>query len=230
MYKITPIICTIMSSLILFLELGTVFDEVGSLPAFIFVLLLIINIIPIIITGIIALIAKKYKLGKAIYTTLSTILIMIAFVYLIIFGFGMTGAALFWDTTPKQPAKSKYNKELANIKSQYNNNGFEHFPENLPKNAEDYFFEIENSFDGEDTHYVTFTTDRSFVEKELSDKCDTIYTKNELYENDITIYTSKFSYADEYCIIHKSTKTQRYVSGIATDKNHEQIYYFYGNY
>ena len=43
-------------------------------------------------------------------------------------------------------------------------------------------------------------------------------------------YTDKFPEAEEFCILHKSKQEELYSTGIATNKDHNVIYYFYANY
>ena len=43
-------------------------------------------------------------------------------------------------------------------------------------------------------------------------------------------YINNFSDANEYCILHHPSKNERYTTGLATNKEHNLIYYFYANY
>ena len=54
----------------------------------------------------------------------------------------------------KSPPKEKYYEKIYNITSKVYR--IEHFPKEIPLNAENYFFKAEKSFDGFDIHYLKF--------------------------------------------------------------------------
>ena len=152
--------------------------------------------------------------------------------FLFFVGFGMVVATLFWNTTPKEPKIENYQSELYKIKSQYNNQAFDHFPQAIPKNAEDYYFYIENSFDGYDTHYLKFKANSAYINNELKQKClSSPITKEQVdKENMLSYYTLKFDEGSQYCLLHKRITGEQYTTGIATNNEHNVIYYFYANY
>lgn len=228
---VNKIFLTIISTLaVLFycFELLLIYDEIGSIPTFILICMLIINIIPIIFLLFIHFLSKKFNWKKVVNILVNIFLLICNFLYFLFIGFGSIGVLLFWDTTPRIPKQENYTKSLYKIQSEYQNNKFNHFPETLPENITDYDFFIENSFDGEDTHYLKFKTNPTYVNKELQEKCNNKTVSKESVSN--RFYTNKFSEAEEFCIIHKSKQEELYSTGIATNKDHNIIYYFYANY
>lgn len=224
-FIVLTIIITVLFSLVEFL---IVFDEVGSIPDFIFFAQLILKTIPILVLLFINFLAKKFNWKKVITIIVNILFLVLTFFYFFFISFVSMAVFLFWDTTPKIPKQDNYVKSLSKIKSQYRDNEFDHFPDVLPKNITDYYFFIENSFDGEDTHYLKFRTDSSYINNELKEKCNNkTVPKNTISE---WFYTCKFPEVNEYCILHRAQTGERYSTGIATNKERNIIYYFYANY
>lgn len=232
MYKIFSIIISIIAFLLLLLELFILYDEIGSISFFNVIFFIILNIIPTIILFIIGLIAKKYNWNKTINICTNVIFLILSILYFLFISLGMLVATLFLDTTPREPKVENYQTELNKIKSKYSIPVFAHFPETLPENIEDYYFFIENSFDGYDTHYLKFKTSTQYINNELKNKCNNKLTSKEYIKsiNYTTYYTATLQDAEQYCILHKRTNKEHYTTGLATNKEHNIIYYFYANY
>ena len=159
MNKIFLIITIVIAVILFSLELLFVWAEIGSISSPAFSILFIINIIPILVVLFIKFLAQKFNWTKTVNLCVNLIILTIAFFYFVFFGFcTLVGISLF-DSTPRIPQKDDYTKSLLKIQSEYQNDGFNHFPPKLPDNVTDYYFFIENSFDGEDTHYLKFKTD-----------------------------------------------------------------------
>ena len=184
---------------------------------------------PVFIIQIIKLIFQKFKWNMDICLAIcgSIWLTIMAFVGLTIYA-GMA----FWDTTPTEPKIKDYKSELRKIKSQYENPEFDHFPQTLPNDIEDYYFYIENSFDGEDTHYLRFKINSEYVNNELKQKCiNPIITRRELKNMDVIASNSPiYEGTSQYCLLHAKHDSGRYITGIATNDEHSLIYYFVKNY
>lgn len=228
MNKIFLTIISTLTVLLYCFEMLLVYSEIGTITAVIFVFMLIINIIPIIFLLFIHSLSKKFNWGKVVNITVNIFILICAFIYFLFISFGALGVLLFFDTTPRTPKQDNYAKSLSKIQSEYQNDKFKHFPTVLPEKYLDYDFFIENSFDGEDTHYLKFKTDSGYINNELKEKCNNKTVPKESVSN--WFYTSKFPDADEYCIIHKSKQGELYSTGIATSKERNVIYYFYANY
>ena len=125
---------------------------------------------------------------------------------------------------------TKYDKMHKKVKKYYDIN---HFPEKLPSNAINYYFQFEDAFDGYNDYYVRFSVDKNYIKNEknkFEDKCDKSVNKE--YFNDFHFRTldSELINADNLCILHKSTGNERYTSGISIYNDTNTIYYFFANY
>ena len=125
---------------------------------------------------------------------------------------------------------TKYAKMHKKVKNYYDIN---HFPEKLPSNATDYYFQFEDSFDGYNDYYVRFSTDKTYIENEknkFKGRCDK--SINNDYFNDFHFRTldSELINSGDLCILHKSTDNERYTSGISIYNDTNTIYYFFANY
>lgn len=184
---------------------------------------------PVFIIQIIKLIFQKFKWNMNICLAICGSMMYIAIIFI---GFTIFAGMAFWDTTPTEPKIKNYKSELRNIKSQYKNPEFDHFPQTLPNDIEDYYFFIENSFDGEDTHYLRFKINSEYVNNELKQKCiNPIITQKELKNMDILASNSTiYEGTSQYCLLHTKHDSGRYITGIATNDEHTLIYYFVKNY
>lgn len=195
----------------------------------------LIFLIPPLIMFILKKIATHYK-WKSITIILSSIFIgIILFICSFLVEAGIIIGAEFWNTEPKTPIQSEYSSELKKLKRYYPNNELAHFPEEIPENAQNYYFFIENSFDGHDTHYLKFSENKNYINnvmKEYKPKCS-IYTDSKNFDKyDVTIYTNEIRNTDKICILHKaaSKDDERYTTGIAVNDTTNTIYYFIANY
>ena len=232
MYKIFIIIITIIAFAYISIELFIIKDETGSLDLFNVLIFTVLNLIPPLILLVIGLIAKKFNWNKVVNICVNIVWFVLAMLFLFFIGFGMVVAMLFWNTTPKEPKIENYQSELCKIKSQYKIPAFDHFPEILPNNIDDYYFVIENSFDGYDTHYLKFKADSGYINNELKQKCISRPITREQVdkENLLSYYTLKFGEGSQYCLLHKRIPGEQYTTGIATNNEHNVIYYFYANF
>ncbi len=142
-----------------------------------------------------------------------------------------------FNTDPTTPSKSAYERNLDRITLDYTPEYFKHFPKKLPEDISDYYFFLENSFDGYDIFYLRFTKDKEYVDSEIMRKCPSteLLKEEQLPSVGHTEYISRLSSegAKEYCIIHKSNHdipNNSFSSGIATNSDHNTIYYFSTNY
>ena len=184
---------------------------------------------PVFIIQVIKLIFQKFKWDMNVCLAICS---SIAYIAIVFIGLTIFGGMSFWDTTPIEPKIKNYKSELSKIKSQYKNQAFNHFPQTLPNDIEDYYFYIENSFDGEDTHYLRFKINSKYVNNELKQKCiNPIITRREL--NNMYVLASNspiYEGTSQYCLLHTKRDNGRYITGIATNDEHSLIYYFVKNY
>lgn len=125
----------------------------------------------------------------------------------------------------------KYHQAIQKIKKDSKINGMSHFPQKIPENAQNYYFKIEDAFDGYDTHYVKFDADKTYIDSIIKkSKCEILASKNDINKYNVNIYSSELQNADEICILHKSTQKERYTSGISVYNDTKTIYFFYSNF
>lgn len=191
--------------------------------------LITILLMPVLIIQIIKLIFQKFKWDMNICLAICGSMMYIAIVFI---GLTIFAGMAFWDTSPTEPKIKNYKSELRKIKSQYENPEFDHFPQTLPNDIEDYYFYIENSFDGEDTHYLRFKINSEYVNNELKQKCiNPMITRRELKNMDVIASNSPiYEGTSQYCLLHTNHDSGRYITGIATNEAHSLIYYFVKNY
>lgn len=192
---------------------------------------IIILFIPIVIIQIFYFLSHKLNWSYKTKNSICSILTILNFIYYSILFVLITINSLEEENfIPITPSAENYSKELNVIKEKYSDGTYNHFPEFLPSNISDYYFIIEKSFDGENTDYLKFRTDKSYIDNEMRKECQYKLKKEEINRNYFWINPNKFEYADEYCILHMRNQTETYTTGIAADKEHQIIYYFRINF
>lgn len=109
-----------------------------------------------------------------------------------------------------------------------------HFPNEIPKEAKDYYFHLEKSFRGYDIQYLKFRINESYIDKIIDENKDKIAHK--LNRNNIDNYYKYVPYRnmndDIHCTIYilkNENNDDNYTSGIITSKTGE-ILFFYSNF
>ena len=170
------------------------------------------------------------KLSKSKFKTFAAnIFKFFVFIGLLVFLFA--GMIIFHSLKNRDIKISKYHEILKEIKTDTKTGDFSFFPQEIPTNATNYFFKKENSFDGYNTHYVKFDTDKAYIDNVLKkNKCEILTTKDKITDYDVNIYPPELKNADRICVLHKSTRYNKYTSGISIYDNTNTIYFFYANF
>lgn len=225
---VTIIISALVSILILFQ--GIDFIKVFGL------VLIIIVVIPLVFFVVLKNISKKYR-WKIITTNIITSLLIIFSLFHLLFVemffFALKSDFLFpFSMGPKLPKISEYSREIESLKKKHGFYKMRHFPDKIPDDASNYYFQIENAFDGNNTDYVKFDSNEKYINDVLNKykKDCVIYAINEnLYKSGIKIYINELGPNDNICILHKKQNNEVYTSGFATKKPNT-IIFFYTNF
>ena len=226
----------IFFAVVCFLLLCCLFAYKAFFDVFYSLICLIFCMLPVAGYYFLNFLAKRFNWNKLTKIVAGVLLIIFSlFYWFVVMVF--TLAIDFFDSTPTTPSKSGYEQNLRRIAMDYTSEYFKHFPKKLPEDISDYYFFLENSFDGYDVFYLRFTKDKDYVDAEISQKCPNteLLTAEQLPSTGHTEYISRLSSegAKEYCIIHKSNwdiPNNAFTSGIATNSDHDTIYYFSTNY
>ena len=135
----------------------------------------------------------------------------------------------------KSPPKEKYYEKISNITSRLYR--IEHFPKEIPSNAENYFFKAEKSFDGFDIHYLKFNiNDKNYFDQIIKNNKNKIYKKleyNKVYKHyrdlEIGINIEENPNTTLY-ILKNQNNDLSYTSGFIISKADNLIVFFYANY
>lgn len=188
-------------------------------------------LIPVFSFVFINIIAKIFKWQKAIIDVFSLVLLVITFLYLVIVEIYLLVGLQLFSNGPIKPPMSRYEVSIKKLKNKEWKHGLDHFPVKLPQNIRNYYLQVETSFDGYDTHYVKFDTNKTYIDSVLKQNdCKIRTTKTKIDSYDINFYISELKEADEICILHKSTQEKVYTSGISVYNNTNTIYFFYSNF
>ena len=125
---------------------------------------------------------------------------------------------------------TKYDKMHKKVKSYYD---ITHFPEKLPSNATDYYFEFEDSFRGYNNYYVKFSTSGDYITAEkdkFKTQCKILTDKNHFRDIRPRAMSLEIENADETCFLSTSSYGDKYTSGISIYNDTNTIYYFFANY
>ena len=124
---------------------------------------------------------------------------------------------------------TQYDKMHKKVKNYYS---ITHFPEKLPSNATNYYFQFEDAFDGYNDYYVRFSADKTYIENEknkFKGKCDKSITKEYFNNFHFSTLDKELINADELCILHKSTDKEIFTSGISIYNDTNTLYYLFAN-
>lgn len=135
----------------------------------------------------------------------------------------------------KSPPKEKYYEKISNITSRLYR--IEHFPKEIPSNAENYFFKAEKSFDGFDIHYLKFNiNDKNYFDQIIKNNKNKIYKKleyNKVYKHysdlEASINIEENPNTTLY-ILKNQNNDLSYTSGFIISKTDNLIVFFYANY
>jgi hypothetical protein len=125
---------------------------------------------------------------------------------------------------------TKYDKMHKKVKKYYDIN---HFPEKLPSNATDYYFQFEDSFRGYNNYYVKFSTSGDYITAEkdkFKTQCKILTDKNHFRNIRPRPMSLEIEEADETCFLSISSYGDKYTSGISIYNDTNTIYYFFANY
>lgn len=124
----------------------------------------------------------------------------------------------------------RYEVSLKKLKNKEWKYGLDHFPEKLPQEIKNYYFQIETSFDGYDTHYVKFDTDKTYIDSLLKhSKCKIRTSKDKIDNYCIDFYMSELKEADKICILHKKTQQEVYTSEMERTRGYDKYYHAKAN-
>lgn len=170
------------------------------------------------------------KISKSKFKMLATNIFK-SIVIIGLLGFLFAGIRIFNSLKDRDINVSKYPEMLEEIKADTKIGDFSFFPKEIPQNATSYYFRLENSFDGYNTHYVKFNIDKPYIDNVLKNsKCEILTTKDKINSYDVNIYSSELQNADIICVLHKGTKDNEYTSGISVYNDTNTIYFFYSNF
>ena len=127
------------------------------------------------------------------------------------------------------PSKINYSNSVNTLKKREGAERLSHFPKKIPQNAKNYFMQIESSFDGYDMNYLSFETDKAYVNRMFNNyekNCKILGSYRELTDKGIIIYINSLDDNDKICIL----KNEGYTSGLIFAQTGSKIYFFYSNY
>lgn len=203
--------------------------ESGYIPHYNAILLITGSFLILAVTKIVS---NKFKQNKRIEKAVSGVLILTNLFYAGLVCYYLF--ADFLDDSPVYPPLSVYGNSLNKLKSKQSNEkvkGLDHFPAEIPENANNYNFQIEKSFDGYNTHYLKFDADQAYIDSIMKkSKCEISANKNNIDKFDVNVYPAELQNADEICVLHKSTQDKPYTSGVSVYKKTNTIYFFYANF
>ena len=125
---------------------------------------------------------------------------------------------------------TQYDKMHKKVKNYYS---ITHFPEKLPSNATNYYFEFEDAFDGYNNYYVKFSTSGDYITAEkdkFKTQCKILTDKNHFRDIRPRPMSLEIEEADETCFLSISSYADKYTSGISIYNDTNTIYYFFANY
>ena len=125
----------------------------------------------------------------------------------------------------------KYDVQLLSVTHR-----IKHFPKEIPTNARNYEFVIENSFDGYNINSLRFNTDREYIEKIKRENKTKIYKKVDFKEAEkyYRRINAHFELEDKekytLYVLKNENNDYAYTSGIIISEEKEDIIFFYANY
>lgn len=204
------------------LTIFLVFQCFTQLGMYMLILLPLI-LLPIAAVLILKLVFKKIKLNMIFSNIFMAICGILAVIYFLIFSF----IAAYMPSAKLVP-RFLYVPEIQRLKKE--NAGYSVFPSGLPRKIKKYRFEQESAFDGYNTNYLRFQTNKEYVDKirqEYKNSCQEITTNRELLDNYQNVYITGLD-NEQICITHKNTEQEPYTSGIVLGE--DTVYFFFSNY
>ena len=139
-------------------------------------------------------------------------------------------------TTPQTPNIQKYTISLENItENQYS---ISHFPNKIPNEAENYYFFIDQNFQGYNIHYLKFNINDKYLKNVLKENKDNICRKLEYKDitkyykhiNNLVDYNNKDKNSYTAYFLKNQNKDPDYISGFLISYKTKEIIYFYANW
>ena len=125
--------------------------------------------------------------------------------------------------------RTKYNKGIAKLERLYGAERIAHFPNSIPEDATNYYFQLEDAFDGLNTHYIMFNSNKQYinnVKNKYKKDCIMFTTKAELSTKNIDIYINEIKDDDKICLLHRKNAKEIYTSGVVTKYPNTVIFFF----
>lgn len=223
--NITTIISALVS--ILLLIQGIDFIKVFGIA------LVVIIVIPLALFLLLQKISKKYSwklTTKNIATYLLIVFSLFHLLFIEIFFFMLKSDFLSpFSIGPKVPGISQYDTEIKALKKKSGFYDMRHFPDKLPENISNYYFQIEDAFDGKNTNYLKFDSNEKYINDVLNKykkSCVSFTTNENLYKSGVELYINELKSQDYVCLLHKKEDKERYTSGIAIQKPNTIIFFY----
>lgn len=218
------------SALVFIISAAMIFQSINCdfLPHYKCAFLLLIPFFSFVFINILS---RLLNWKKTTINIFSIVLLALTFLYLLIIEFYVLVGLQLFQNGPIKPPMKRYEVSLKKLKNKEWKYGLDHFPEKLPQEIKNYYFQVETSFDGYDTHYVKFDTDKTYIDSLLKhSKCKIRTSKDKIDNYGIDFYMSELKEADKICILHKKTQQEVYTSGISVYNDTNTIYFFYANF
>lgn len=180
-------------------------------------------LLPVVVALILKWVFAKIKLNKIFSNIFMAICGILAVIYFLIFSL----IAAYMPSAKLVP-RFLYVPEIQRLKKE--NAGYSVFPSRVPRKIKKYRFEQESAFDGYNTNYLRFQTNKEYVDKirqEYKNRCQEITTNRELLDNYQNVYITGLD-SEQICITHKNTEQEPYTSGIVFGE--DTVYFFFSNY
>lgn len=213
----------INATLLLFVTV-TLFIVIQGLFAFISpnFIFCILAVMPCFIILFIRFVALRYNWNKVLTNIVIVFIVISTLLYWLILEF-IFHIQYF-------PSKLNYQNSLNTLKKREGIEKLAHFPEKIPSQAQNYFMQIENSFDGYDMDYLSFEIDKPYIDTIFNyykKDCSVIDTYRNLYDKGIRIYINFLNDNDKICLLKKESQDENYTSGIIFGHKNNKIYFFY---
>lgn len=174
--NITTIISALVS--ILLLIKGIDFIKVFGIA------LVVVIVIPLVLFLLLQKISKKYSwklTTKNIATSLLIVFTLFHLLFIEIFFFMLKSDFLSpFSIGPKVPSISQYDTEIKALKKKSGFYDMRHFPDKLPENISNYYFQIEDAFDGKNTNYLKFDSNEKYINDVLNKYKKVVYLSRQM--------------------------------------------------
>lgn len=200
-------------------------------------LLVFIILLPLILLFILKKISNKYN-WKNITTNIITSIIIVSslfhFLFIEILFFVLKSDFIFpFSLGPKLPKISEYADEIDTLKRKHGFYDMRHFPDKLPDDVTNYYFQIEDAFDGLNTDYLKFDTNKTYIDgllKKYNKECEVFSTYENLYKKGTSLQINELDSEDNVCLLHKKNDKEVYTYGFAIKKNKKSVIFFYADF